>query len=255
VRQRRTSSESLAEERKRSSGVVVSILVVAFCSLFASHWHSKQKINTVEILGASTLSTQAIKLITDSCLHCKRATVCLADVRSKIEGIPFVKNAAVYFSGVRGVTVDVEERAPIAHIMQADGTLRLVDATGMVLPKTTITTSFDLPIIRANRQLKKWEIEHAAHVLSTASHELESSLYGSLSELVIDGDGSARMITDRTTWQLGNLATMKPVDVFGDMNVFWQRAGQNSMTSLAHVIDLRWNHHIIVRSPNSTIGA
>lgn len=243
------------EENRRSSGIAISLLIVVFLALFASHWHERQTIERIEIAGATSLSVRQVRAIADVCLSKPRSIVELADVRMKVEQIPFVKKATVHFSGVRSITVDVLERIPVAYVVLANGSLQLVDAEGTLLPPTRAVRAFNIPLLRCTNKLTNTTIRRAVQVLNCAEATLQADLFQSISEVVIDGDGSIIVLTDRLQWRLGRHEIERVSDAFADMNVFWSRTAGSRLAQNATEIDLRWRHHIVVRSGTSTVAA
>jgi hypothetical protein len=254
VTQRGSGIEARPEERRRSSGLVVSLLILTFASLAAAQWHSKQTIDRVEIIGASDLSISSVQPILDSCLRAKRQALTLAEVRERVESVPFVRAASVYFSGVRGLTAEIEERRPVAHVVLTDGSLRYVDNTGTILPPSDRRTMHCVPLVRT-----AWNVIPSAaqlagfvDVLGVAESTLETSLYQSISEVILERDGTLRVLTDRATWRLGRPDPDEARRAFADMNVFWERMSSRPSMAGSSLIDLRWRHHIVLRQHSST---
>lgn len=242
-RGRGTGAET--DDRKRSSGVVVSLLILAFASLAANQWHDRQNIECVEVLGATTLSHEAVQQILTGCLQQQRRSLLLSDVRDSIHTIPFVRSASVHFSGVRGVTAEVQERTPVAHVVLGDGTLRYVDAEGVILPATARATAQCLPVLRT-ADLEA--VPGMITVLNQARDVLNPNLYASVSEVIQQSDGQVRILADDVTWHLGDPEVTRVRRSFADMNVFWDRAVRGRTFTRYAEIDLRWKHHIVIRN-------
>ncbi len=255
VRQQVRGRVLIPEENRRSSGIAISLLIVVFLALFATHWHERQTIEQIEIAGATNLSALQVQAIANRCLSKPRSIVELADVRMKVEQIPFVKKATVHFSGIRNITVDVLERIPVAYVVQANGSLRLVDAEGILLPPTHAVRAFNIPLLRCTNNLTNTTVRRAVQILNCAESTLQADLFQSISEVVIDGDGSVVVLTDRLRWRLGRHDIERVSDAFADMNVFWSRTSSSRLAQSATEIDLRWKHHIVVRSGTSTVAA
>lgn len=243
--QRGSGKGAVSDDRKRSSGVVVSLLVLAFASLAANQWHDRQSIERVEVAGATTLSHEAVQQILTTCLQRERRALLLSDVRDSIQTIPFVRSATVYFSGVRGVTAEVQERTPVAHVVLDDGTLRYVDAEGVILPPTARATAQCLPVLRT-ADLES--IPDMVAVLNQARSVLNPNLYASVSEVIEQPNGEVRILADDVTWFMGDPKVTQVRRSFADMNLFWDRAVRGRNLSQYAEIDLRWKHHIVIRN-------
>ena len=236
-----------SDDRKRSSGMVITLLILAFASLAANQWHDRQCIERVEVVGATTLSHEAVQQIMTTCLQSERRALLLSDVRDSIHTIPFVRSATVHFSGVRGVTAEVQERTPVAHVVLDDGSLRYVDAEGVILPPTARATAQCLPVIRTA------DLDDVPHVVTVLNHAREilcPNLYASVSEVIHQRDGQVRVLANDVTWHLGDPEDTQVRRSFADMNVFWDRAVRGRSEARFAEIDLRWKHHIVIRNAN-----
>lgn len=234
-----------SDDRSRSSGVVVTLLVLAFASLAANQWHDRQSVERVEVVGATALSQGAVEQILSTCLQQERRALLLSDVRDSIHTIPFVRSATVHFSGVRGVTAEVQERTPVAHVVLGDGSLRYVDAEGVILPPTARATEQCLPILRTS-DLEA--VPGMITVLNQARQVLNPYLYASVSEVIRQQDGQVRILANEVTWHLGDPDVGHIRRSFADMNVFWDRAVRGRNLASDAEIDLRWKHHIVIRN-------
>jgi len=243
--QRGSGEKARTDERKRSSGVVLTLLVLAFASLAANQWHDRQHIEDVQVVGATDLSSPAVSAILTDCLKQQRRSLMLSDVRDSIEGIPFVRSVSVYFSGVRGITAEVQERTPVAHVVMDGGRLRYVDAQGVILPPTARCIPHCVPIIRTHDLAR---VPAIVSVLNQARSVLSTQLYASVSEIIDGGDGELKVLTDHVTWHLGPANAEHARQSFADMNVFWERTLQGGSLPRYAQIDLRWKHHVVIRN-------
>lgn len=238
------------EEPKRSSGLVVTILGVLFLSFMAAQWHERQKISNISIDGATGLSRIAVQHAVDSLRGRTVKSLTLASIRNSVSTIPYVRHASVFFSGVREVTVHVDERLPIAHILLEDGSLRYVDAQGYVLPEARERTAHNVPILRAldGGKLNANEVSRAAALLVEAYQVLDSRLYQSISEISFDRrEHTVSFVTDETTWNLGSLTHDRVLAALSDMNVFWRETSTTINMATVREVDLRWHHQVVLR--------
>ena len=237
------------DERQRSSGMVLTLLILAFTSIAATTWHDRQEVSTVEVIGATDLSREAVTLVLDSCVHVQRRALVLSDVRARIESIPFVRSASVYFSDVRGLTAEVNERTPVAHIVMDDGTLRYVDAYGIVLPPTREHVDNCLPVVSGVNAPEHHadRVRALVQVLNQAKDELDPALFDEVSEVVLASDGSVKVLTDRLTWWLGDVTSERSRTAFADMNSFWKAVASGTTLGSVRDIDLRWQHAVVLR--------
>jgi len=235
---------------RRSSGLVVTLLGVLFLGFMASQWHERQHIQNIEVTGATGLSRLAVLHAVDTLKSKSLRSLTLADVRERVEAIPYVRSAVVYFSGVRQLTVEVDERLPVAHVVRADGSLRYVDAHGVVLPNAVERTAHNVPLLQSSdgRELRAKDIESIVALLIAGSRTLHPVLYQSISEVRFDcAKHCVEVVTDDTRWRLGVMNAERAALAFADMNVFWQETSQRlNMASISEV-DLRWRNQVVLR--------
>jgi cell division septal protein FtsQ len=230
--------------------VVVSLILFAFAAIAATQWQERQRITEVRTEGVSMLSATSVRDVLDSCRHLDRRHLQLADVRRKLELIPFVSDAQVCFDGVRTLSAFVRERYPVAHVIMPDGSLRYMDATGMVLPPAAVRTAHDVPILRRadGGELSATELAAAARLLELARTTLHAPLYESVSEAVVDVSRGMLLITRHGTWTVDPVAVEQggygPRLAFENLNLYTERVGMDA--ALEVDLDLRWNRHVIV---------
>lgn len=243
----------LPEERRRSSGVVLSVLILTFISFAGVHWQQRQTVTAVHVSGVSSLSSVPVSVVMDSCLRVKRSDLSLADVRDKLERIPFVRSVHVYFDGVRSVMAEVVERRPVAHVVLPSGEVRYLDASGVLLPTSAVRTAHDIPVVISGLGgiLSSATLRDVAELLETARRTLSTTLYESISEVRLAGN-RVTMYTQVGTWHLsmdsweGTTCTPDQADVFRTLNVFAEQTGLRSGAMVD--LDLRWNKHVVVRN-------
>ena len=174
----------------------------------------------------------------------------LADVRLALESLPYVRKASVYFSGVRRITVEIDERIPVAHVVHADGSLRYVDASGSILPHVTERTSHNVPVLQSTdgSSLSAGDVQRVVALLVTGSRALDAALYQSISEVRFDRRRhTVEIVTDDTRWRLGQMDADRARGAFADMNVFWNETSQRINMSTISEVDLRWKNQVVLR--------
>lgn len=247
---RKNREASVQRGGRRSSGLVVTMLALVFLGFMATQWYDRQHIAAIHIQGASGLSRSSVSTVVDTLTAKPHRSVVLADVRLALESLPYVRSATVYFSGVRELTVEIEERIPVAHVVHADGSLRYVDAAGAVLPHVTERTSHNVPVLQSTdgSNLSASDVQRVVALLVTGSGVLDPVLYQSISEVRFDRHrGTVEIVTDDTRWRLGRMDADRARGAFADMNVFWNETSQRlNMASISEV-DLRWKNQVVLR--------
>lgn len=247
---KRQESKHVAYEGKRSSGLIIALLGVVFLAFMSAQWHERQKISSIAIEGATGLSRIAVQRAVDSLRNRSIKSLSLASIRACVEALPYVSDASVYFSGVREITVRVDERLPVAHVLYEDGALRYVDQHGTILPQAHERTAHNVPILRSHdgSRLTSSDVARVVAILVDASRVLDARLYQSISEVAVNRSRSTvTMITDETHWNLGALKPNRIQQALADMNVFWREAANSINMASVREVDLRWHHQVVLR--------
>lgn len=247
---RRKEADQLTKPERKSSGLVVALLALIFLSFMASQWKERQRIAGICIIGATGLSRIAVQHAIDTLLYRKTKTITLASVRQSVEHIPYVRSAAVYFTGVREICVDVCERLPVAHVVRSGGELRYVDELGTVLPIAQERTAHNVPLLVGvgGSTLSAEHVTAMVQVLNQAARVLDPRLYQAISEVRFDPrTRSVDVITDEAMWRLGRLHAERTIEALADMNVFWKDASRSLRLATVDEVDLRWRHQVVLR--------
>ena len=251
MKQRERGEYPISEGQKRSSGVVIAVLVMSFTAFAAIRWQERQVIGVAHAVGVTGLSAKAVQVVLDSCVEARRSGIDLATIRDRLEQIPFVSEAYVYFDGVRSVRAVVQERNPVGHVVLQDGEIRYVDVNGTVLPDAQVRTVHDVPLIRqvGDEPLAEWQRKAGSKMLQLARQHLTTALYESVSEVLI-GERYTEMRTQFGTWKLSTPRTETSNDeaiaqAFDNLALYAQRAGMNCAQVVD--LDLRWNKHVVVK--------
>lgn len=234
---------------RRSSGLVITILGLVFLGFMATQWHERQRITNVNVVGATGLSRIAVQRAVDTLKNHNLKSLTLADVRLCVESLPYVRSASVFFTGVREVTVDIEERLPVAHVVRANGSLRYVDAMGVILPLAVERTAHNVPVLQAtdDTELSVSDVQHIVSVLIAGSRTLSPMLYQSISEVRFDRRSrNVEIVTDETTWRLGVMDATRATIAFADMNVFWTETSIRMDMATVTGVDLRWHNQVVL---------
>jgi cell division septal protein FtsQ len=235
---------------KSAPGLVVSLLAVVFVSLVAAQWQGRQHVDDILVTGATGLSGSSVRAMVDTLMHKQARALSLADIREMVEKHPYVRSATVVRTGVHEITVDVQERMPVAHMVMTGGDLRYVDADGTILPPAQVRMAHNVPVIQSLQRtpLTNSDVQAIAAMLVSASTRLDPVLYQSVSEVRYDAKRrTASLVTDNATWRIDVHDADATVRGFADMNVFWKQAGSRMNMAAVDVIDLRWNHQVILR--------
>jgi len=109
---------------------LVALVTVGYRTVTASEFFA---VREVDVTGISRASTEDIRRIVSG--HAQKSGVWnsdLAELRQKIEQLPFVKQAAVSRMLPNGIKVVISERVPIGTVRTSNGNF-LIDADGAML--------------------------------------------------------------------------------------------------------------------------
>jgi cell division septal protein FtsQ len=101
--------------------------------------------STVEIRGASHVSERALRAAFREDSGRSVYLMPLADRRTSVLGVDWVKDAAVVRAWPNRVLVNVEERVPVAFVMLGPAHFGLIDEDGVILPPAA--DRFHLPVL------------------------------------------------------------------------------------------------------------
>ena len=105
--------------------IVVGVLAVLGSSMFA--------VEQVTVTGAVYTDQVALEAVIDDLTGTAVLLVDTADVEAQIEAIPWVEDARVSTRFPDSATIEIRERTPVAAMMGADGSIRVIDVDGRVL--------------------------------------------------------------------------------------------------------------------------
>jgi cell division septal protein FtsQ len=180
-----------------------------------------------------------------------RADINTSEIERRIEKHPFVKRASVFVGASDVLTVEIEERKPIAYLMMK-GKQYYVDADAHVLPYRLTETVLDLPVISALGRTKL-DSARIADVITTAravqafDKEAHQSLYRSLSEIDVlpSGEFQFRLAEYATLIRFGT-SEQKEAKI-ARLGAFLNHCARTK-TSLdaCKYVDVRWEHQIVI---------
>jgi cell division septal protein FtsQ len=254
---KRARNEQSRWAARKSPGLVIVLLAVGFVALMATSWKDRQRFLSVEVLGASPLSSSLVHATVDSLIAKQHREVTLAEVRSAVLQNPFVAYATVYCRGTNTLVVEIQERTPAALWVCSNGAVRYVDATGAVLPDVGTRYVHNVPVLHCsslegnNHATRK----KAVQTLLALQSGLSSSLAAEISEFRVGSDNAITLVTTRHRWLLGCLQRVNTSDVVERIQAFWNRNALEPIVASAEEFDVRWRSAVIVRRKQVMHGA
>jgi cell division septal protein FtsQ len=211
---------------------------------------SKQSRSSQESSGnasANALANASAKIVLSKIA---KADINTSEIERRIEKHPFVKRASVFVGASDALTVEIDERKPIAYLMMK-GKQYYVDAEANVLPYRLTETVLDLPIISALGRTKL-DSARIADVIATTravqafDSDTHQSLYRSLSEIDVlpNGELQFRLTQCSTPIRFGT-SEHKEAKI-ARLAAFLQHCTRTK-TSLdaCKYLDVRWEHQVV----------
>lgn len=245
----------------------IAVCITGLVLVAATRWQFSRSISRVNVQGTSLLRQSEI---VDIVLQAKTALpltsrmtaprmpktdINTSEIEQRIEKHPFVKHASVFIGASDALTVELEERVPIAYLMMK-GKQYYLDAEGRVLPYRLTESVLDLPVIAASGRMKLdsarlAEVIETVRAIQAFDKEHEQTLYQSLSEIDVlpGGEFQFRLTACPTPIRFGT-AENKEVKIARIAAFMRHCARPNS--SVAHsfsdckYVDVRWEHQIVV---------
>jgi cell division protein FtsQ len=255
--------------------LLIAILFAVVVMIAALRWQYSRTITRVNVLGTTLIrqseiveialqaknSSSAQESSTNAAANTSsakanvskiaKADINTSEIERRIEKHPFVKHASVFVGASDALTVEIEERKPIAYLMMK-GKQYYVDADAQVMPYRLTETVLDLPIIAALGRTKL-DSARIADVITTVAalqafdKDTHQSLYRSLSEIDVLPSGELQFrLTECSTPIRFGTSEHKEAKI-ARLGAFLQHCA-HTKTSLdaCKYVDVRWEHQVVV---------
>lgn len=229
--------------------LLMGVLVVA---LGANSWKRSLPVGSVRVEGNVLLATQEILRLANVAPHAMLFDVNLAAVRRRVAQNPFVRSVSVNRDGPEGITINVEERVPLA-VLAADRLL-YIDPEGFVLPVSKTGRLLDLPVLTGalppaecvpGLRLREPGVREALDLL-LLSRQVGDDLSMRISEINIQSGGELIVYTAElgvpVLFGKGDLP-MKLVKFDG----FWREIVPLRGAQQLRYVDVRFEDQVVVR--------
>lgn len=241
----------------RSAGLALffALLLVAALAVVADQWrHSVRGVHLV-VEGAVNTSAARVRRMAGLTDSTQLADLDLMTVRRAILGDPFIRDAEVRRDGAGVLYVRLEERRPVALLLNVDAQDWLIDVDGVVLPPRHAPAVNDLPVItgaealgglKPGMRVLDARLQHALQFLRVAA-ETDGGMLPFFSEI---------SIRERRDLVLYTLEAGVPV-IFGGLEraadklrsfrAFWINVAMKGDPEDFEYIDLRFDRQVVVR--------
>jgi cell division septal protein FtsQ len=127
-------------------GIIITLIVVG---VIANKWFSKQTIRNINITGNSALSNGDITSIIDNqIININTDGLNLNKIKETLLANEYIANADVFVNSKGVLGINIEERIPIAIIVNSNGTPMFIDRAAKIFSYKLHKEYTNLPIIR-----------------------------------------------------------------------------------------------------------
>lgn len=262
---------------KRVLFVVVGVIVLVLVA--ATRWQYSRSISRVNVVGTTLIrqseivdlalqakqgsaNTSGNAISSGTVLRTLKSDINTSEIESRIEKHPFVKSASVFIGASDALTVEIQERTPIAYMMMK-GKQFYVDAEGRIMPYRLTESVLDLPVIAAigRTKIDSARIAEVLLILDVVQtfdkeHPKLPALYSSLSEIDVlsSGEFQFRLTSCSTPIRFGT--SEQKEEKIARISAFMQHCAR-SKTSLddCKYVDVRWQHQVVLMPLSRDVAA
>jgi cell division septal protein FtsQ len=230
--------------------------VVLALFVLSLQWKDSRKVRRVDVKGAAIFTEKNVRARAKVPAGALIDTVSLTGVRERLVSHPYVRDARVSRSYPDALTIELEERVPVASFT-VKGAIRYIDAEGVVLPYLESVVTNDLPgitgvpepvSVRFGEAVEDESYFEALSILSDAL-ETDSSVYHMISEVDMKEGG------DIIIYESNNGVTIKVGR--GDikrklvmLRAFWDRFVREEGPENLEYLDLRFGDRVVAKWTN-----
>jgi cell division septal protein FtsQ len=133
IRQRRIGVKRSANRRRLWWLALAALLLVVVTGVLALLGSSLFAVERVTVTGNVYTDQAALDAVIEDLVGTAVLLVDTADVEAQVEAIPWVRDARVRTTFPDSASIEIRERTPVAAMMGADGSARVIDVDGRVL--------------------------------------------------------------------------------------------------------------------------
>ncbi|MBS1536589.1 MAG: FtsQ-type POTRA domain-containing protein [Bacteroidetes bacterium] len=248
--------QDLAEKDKRSflySKLLTILIIVGGIFALSFMWKSKQRLQTIEIVGIKTLTEHEIleKIGIDKDEHPFLRDIQLAELRIKIKQHPFVRSATVAHGDNGKIIVTIEERLPVAALKSSQGELRYIDRDGVVLPYRLFSVVTDVPLVHGiniDGKIDTMVVGGLVRILNLLENTSNGELYQAVSEVFYQQNQNSYYLRSTESGIMVNIGYPKNLQEKIDCLIrFWKNEFPKVNKQTIEYIDLRWQGQLILK--------
>lgn len=247
---------TIDDKDKRSflySRLLTILIIVGGVFALAYMWKSKQRLQSITVVGIKTLTEQEIleRVGIEQDEHPFLRDIQLAEIRQKIKQHPFVRSATVAHGENGKISIAIEERLPVAALKGLDGDLKYIDRDGVVLPYRLFSVVSDVPIVHGieiDGKINSTTLSDLVQILKELQNARSGELYQAMSELFYRQNNNSFLMRSTESGITVNLG--KSIDLpekFGYLFRFWTLELPRLEKKSIEYIDLQWEGQLVVK--------
>ncbi len=241
---------SIRGKGRKGMIIILSIVMLLFFILlfYAQEWNEKQVIRKVKFSGLKyTDSDELYKIVKGLVLNIPKSKLNLDFIEKVLLKNPFIKTTSVSFAGVDELEIEVEERIPVAFIVDKNGLINYIDSEKKVFPNVMIQNYSDLPVITGIVSSDTNNLADAVYILSKMKEKKDEFIYNLVSEFQFSIENKSFSIITSDFGLKVNFGRKDNLDEkIYKLSKFWHLWIMKKNSSNIKEIDIRWKNQVIV---------
>ncbi len=229
---------------------VISCIITLI--IYSNRWSGNITVTKISIKGNRILSKNEILSSLDNTIdQMKNKDIQLLKIKSEVETNPYIFKAFVMRKSLSEIIINVQERKPIAILVEPMGKLCFLDKNSVRLSYRISPYIVDMPLIRNSindMSIDSEAIKGAIKILNNVNQDGNFSFAKYISNIVynpINRNYSCLISNNFCKILLGQAINIKEkVDL---LRSFWNNKLTNINMATINYIDLRWNNRVIVK--------
>lgn len=230
--------------------IVLSIVMLLFSILVycAQSWNEKQIIRKVKFTGLKYTDSDVLyKIVKSLVINKQKSNLSLEFIENILLKNPFIKTASVSFAGIDELEIEIEERIPVAFILDKAGLVNYIDENKKVFSNVMIQNYSDLPVITGIVNTDSTNLSDAVFVLSKMKESKESFIYNLISELQFNIETKSFNVISSDFGLKINFGRKDNLnEKILKLNKFWHLWIMKRNSSNIKEIDIRWKNQVVV---------
>ncbi len=173
-------------------------------------------------------------------------------LKNSLEKQPFIRKADLSFKSNDKLLIEIDERKPVAQLIDSGGNLHFVDREGVILPYEHYDIFCDLPILRlikTDSAVDKEALAGAIRIINELDKEENYYTNRTVSEIIYDARNKG---FDFLSSDFGiRIIFGKADDIPGKLSklaFFWKKEMPETTPGRIRYVDLRWAGQVVLKT-------